>query len=83
LRTKRPFTSNSFAEVRYAIGNALVAVLTNSMAVMKAAAKAVAVSRAEVRANISISLFDVRLDLSPTPLSMQGVCQFEIIFVFQ
>jgi hypothetical protein len=61
----------------------LVAVLTNSKAVMKAAAKAVAVSRAEVSANILISLFVVRLDVSPTPLSMQGACQIKITVVFQ
>lgn len=38
------------------MGSALVAVLTNNMAVMNAAAKAVAVSRNELSANILISL---------------------------
>jgi hypothetical protein len=40
-----------------AIGSALVAVLTKSIAVMKAAAKAVAVSRAELRTNMTFPFF--------------------------
>ena len=64
----------------HAIGT-LVAALTNSIAVMKAAARAVAVSRAEVRANISISLFQT-LDWV-MPHLMQGACQFKNSVVFQ
>ncbi len=42
-----------------AIGRMLVAELTNSMAVRKAAAKTVAVSRAELRANMAFPFFHV------------------------
>jgi len=54
-----------------------VAVLTNSSAVTKAAAKAVAVSRlAEKVANIVWSLLFVPAHRWATELTMQGPCQF-------
>jgi predicted MarR family transcription regulator len=65
-----------------AIGT-LVAALTNRIAVMKAAAKAVAVSRAELRTNMAFPFFmSWALDWV-TPCSMQGVCQMKNIVVFQ
>jgi ABC-type spermidine/putrescine transport system permease subunit II len=48
-----------------AIGSALVAVLTKSIAVMKAAAKAVAVSRAELRTNMTFPFFMSRPLIGP------------------
>jgi hypothetical protein len=63
LRTKRWVTSVSFPSDCYAIGRTLVAELTNSIAVMKAAAKAVAVSRPGAKmANIVETPFLETLD---------------------
>jgi hypothetical protein len=53
-----------------------VALLTNSIAVMSAAPKAVAVSRAGANvANIGIIPFLARPTIGPMPLSMQEACQ--------
>jgi len=57
-----------------------VALLTQSIAVMKAKARAVAVSRlAEKVANIVWSLLSVPAHHWATDLSMQGPCQIEFI----
>ena len=61
---------------RYAIGNALVAELMNSIEVMKAAAIAVAVWRAET-VILKLPFFVVAPVIGSTPTSLQEACQTE------
>jgi hypothetical protein len=66
----------------YAIGSALVAELMNSIEVMKAAAIAVAVWRAET-VILKLPFFVVAPLIGSTPTSLQEACQTEKAQCFQ